>query len=127
MTKQNSKKEEIQKEKKIDTVKVIYLILFLAVAGMVILYASDSFNSMPTAADTVGFNSAPETGLGNNPHAGADLNQLQRIKDLEAEYANTKSDATLLELGHLYNDSGFLDKAIETYKKYLVTNPRDAM
>ncbi len=127
MSKKLDKQQTSPKEKEIDSIKLIYLVVFLVVAGMVILYAGNVFDTIPAVSNSGFNNPAPDAGMGeNNPHAGADLNQLQRIKDLEDEYSKTKSAQTLLDLGHLYNDSGFLDKAIETYKKYLKDNPKNA-
>lgn len=126
MAQKQKQNNAIPKEKRLSSVKIIYFAIFLFVSGMVILYASNSFNSIPVSAGISSNSNSPGNTAQPDPHSGADLTQLQRIKELEAEYARTNSQKTLLDLGHLYNDSGFFDKAIDTYKKYLVKDSRNA-
>lgn len=55
---------------------------------------------------------------------GADLSQINRINDLEAQVnANPGDLDALLKLAHLLNDSGFFERAIEKYKIYLNSRP----
>ncbi len=59
--------------------------------------------------------------------SGVDLNNIQRINELEAQVKNNPDDtASLLELAHLKNDSGLYEQAITDYQKYLEKNPSDA-
>ncbi|MBN1299734.1 MAG: tetratricopeptide repeat protein [Melioribacteraceae bacterium] len=110
--------------KTISAVRQVYLILFLLIAGMFILYSSGSLEGIPAGhvhTGNSGFMDDP-----TNPHSGADLNQLQKIRDLEEKVAAANDLNLLLDLGHLYNDSGFYQKAIDTYKKYLSQNNNNA-
>ena len=120
----NKKNNEVKlnEGKKLSTTKLVYLILFLLFAGMILLYSSDTFNSLPkgSAAGNINSNS-------NNPHAGADLSKLEEIKELEQVVdKNPEDHQSLLKLGHLYNDSGFKQRAVDVYTKYLKVHPKDA-
>ncbi|VAX25905.1 hypothetical protein MNBD_IGNAVI01-732 [hydrothermal vent metagenome] len=119
----SKEKTNIENSKQFSTTKIIYLVIFLLVVGMVILLGSDTFNS-PKVNPSVGSN----TGQTNDQHVhdGADLSKLQEIKTLEETVAAdpNNSDA-LLKLGHLLNDSGFYEKAIERYKSYLKIKPNE--
>jgi len=120
--KKNKVKKEVEtkNEKQVSTTKLLYLVVFLLFAGMIILYSSDTFKPLPKSSAV---NRAPA----NDPHAGADLSKLDEIKRLEAVMsANPKDHQSLLKLGHLYNDSGFKQKAIDTYTAYLVVHPKEA-
>lgn len=105
--------------KQISTTKLLYLVVFLLFAGMIILYSSNTFKSLPKS-------SAVNQTSSNNPHAGTDLSKLDEIKRLERVIAaNPKDHQSMLQLGHLYNDSGFKQKAIDTYKTYLAVHPKE--
>ncbi len=109
-------------EKSFSNVKLIYLLVFLIVAGFVLLLASGTFTT-PKVVVT----NTQQSNVQNNPHSSADMNSLQQIKDLEEHLVNNPSDSkSLLSLGHLLNDNGFYDKAIEKYKLYLNTFPQEA-
>ena len=122
MVKKTNSNNVLPKSRELGKGRLFYLILALGFLGMIILYIGGTFEPLPPAS--VNFTGTEQPG--SDPHSGADLNQLQRIKELEAKAENTNDPETILELGHLYNDSGFFDKAIETYKKYLAKNPRNA-
>jgi tetratricopeptide (TPR) repeat protein len=118
----NKKNIEVKsdQEKKLSTTKLVYLVVFLLFAGMIMLYSSDTFNSLPKGGAVSNINS-------NNPHAGADLSKLEEIKNLEQVLEKNPEDhQSLLKLGHLYNDSGFKQRAIDAYTKYLKVHPKDA-
>jgi tetratricopeptide (TPR) repeat protein len=118
----NKKQVEVktENEKNISTTKLLYLVIFLLFAGMILLYSSDTFKSLPKGG-------AVSHNHSTDPHAGADLSKLNEIKSLEETMAaNPKDHQTLLKLGHLYNDSGYKEKAIETYTKYLAVHPKEA-
>lgn len=107
--------------KELSLTKIIYLVIFLIVIGMVILLGSDTFKS-PQISTNVDKSSM------NDPHVhgSADMNKLQEIKDLEELVDTNPNDLeSLLKLGHLLNDSGFYEKAIERYKSYLKVKPND--
>jgi tetratricopeptide (TPR) repeat protein len=105
-------------QKKISTVKIVYLAFFFVVIALVIVYSSGSF-------DKPGISAAAQSSE-NDVHKGVDLQYLQRINTLEEEFKINPDDSKLLELAHLLNDSGLKEKAIEKYQTYLKSNPKDA-
>lgn len=114
-------KINIENGKEFSTTKIIYLVIFLFILGMVILFGSDTFNSPKT-------NPSVNSGQVNDQHVhdGADLSKLQEIKTLEENVAsNPTNTEQLLKLAHLLNDSGFFEKAISRYKIYLNTKPNE--
>jgi tetratricopeptide (TPR) repeat protein len=118
----NKKHNEVKsvEEKKLSTTKLVYLVVFLLFAGMIMLYSSNTFKSLPKGGAVGNINS-------NNPHSGADLSKLEEIKNLEQVLNSNPDDhQSLLKLGHLYNDSGFKQKAIDAYTKYLKVHPKEA-
>ncbi|MBU1679787.1 MAG: tetratricopeptide repeat protein [Bacteroidetes bacterium] len=125
MSKKNlrEKTAAVPKAKEIGTTKLVYLILGLGFVGMIILYSTDTFQT-PKAIQN--FSGSQNQNM-NDPHAGANLSNLQEIKRLEGIVnANPNDLSTLVKLAHLLNDSGFFPKAIENYKKYLAQKPNDA-
>ncbi len=114
---------DIKNSMKFSTTKIIYLVIFLFILGMVILFGSDTFNS-PKAEPSVNSGQAQVTD--QHVHNGADLSKLKEIKILEEDVAsNPENSDQLLKLAHLLNDSGFPEKAIERYKSYLNMKPNE--
>jgi tetratricopeptide (TPR) repeat protein len=110
--------ENINNTKTLSTTKIIYLIILLLFSGMVILYASGTFKTPAIDRSNVVENKSTET----HNHT-ADMTALNNIKSLENVVENNPNDLnSLLQLSHLLNDSGFYDKAITNYKKYLEKN-----
>lgn len=69
----------------------------------------------------------PETGAPIKPAAGANLQALSQIEEMEKRVAANPNDASqILQLAHLLHDNRFFDKAIASYKQYLDLNPKDA-
>ena len=102
------------------TTKLIYLVIFLLIVGMVILIAGGTFVTPKVDKSKVVNNTPPN----DNVHNSADMSALNEIKSLEAMVKNNPNDlGSLLKLSHLLNDSGFFQKAIDNYKKYLEKNP----
>ena len=95
----------------ISTVKIVYLVIFLLLVGMIILYAGGTFVTPKVDKSKV---------VNNQVHNSADMTALKEIKALESNVNNNPNDLTaLLKLAHLLNDSGFYQKAIDNYNKYL--------
>jgi len=119
-TKPTQKLKPQKGEKEIDT-KTIYLIgVVIGIFTLVILISTGVFDSNVT---TVNNNTSPDQSTGS----GIDLGNIQRINDLEAKLNANPDDAeTLLELANLKFDSGFYDKAIPLYQRYLEKFPKDA-
>ena len=92
----------------------------IIIIGIVILYASGTFDEPAAVAVN---KQAPDDHI----HSGADLNKVNEINALEEEVKNNPKDLTkIAQLGHLLNDSGFYERAIEKYKMYLDIKPNDA-
>ncbi|MCF6268259.1 MAG: tetratricopeptide repeat protein [Melioribacteraceae bacterium] len=106
----------------LSTTKIIYLIIFLLIVGMVILDAGGTF----VTPKTVYSNGADKSSANDHVHNSADMTTLAEIKSLENIVDNNPNDIeSLLRLSHLLNDSGFYQKAIDSYKKYLDKKPTD--
>lgn len=118
-TKPKNTSKSASGKKELDTTKLLYLVIGIIVIGFVILYASGTFDE--PASVTVN-NQTPDDHI----HSGADLSKVNEINALEAELKNNPNDLTkLAQLGHLLNDSGFYERAIEKYKMYLDIKPDD--
>jgi len=111
--------ENINKNIALSNTKIIYLVIFLLLVGMVILYAGGTFVTPKIDRTKVENN----TSTNDNVHNSADMTALNEIKSLESMVSNNPNDLeSLLKLSHLLNDSGFYQKAIENYNKYLEKN-----
>ena len=119
-TKPTKKLESQKEEKEFDTKKIYLIISVISIFIVIILFSSGVFDSSVTEVNT---NVNPTQSSGS----GIDLGSLQKINNLEAKLnANPDDTKTLLELAHLNNDSGFYDKAIPLYQRYLEKFPEDA-
>lgn len=118
---QPTQKLKIKKEEKeIDTKKIYLIGVVIGIFTLVILFSSGIFDSNVT---TVNNKTNPNQSTGS----GIDLSNIQRINDLEAKLnANPDDVEALLELANLNFDSGFYDKAIPLYQRYLDKIPEDA-
>ena len=113
-------KQELKKVYSISSTKLFYFILFLVLIGAILIYSTGVFDSTPTTV-------IPQQADLNNPHSGVDLKNLEQINSLQGMVDKNPTDKeTLLQLAHLYNDSGFKPKAIERYLQYLKMNPNNA-
>lgn len=116
--------KQILDDKKLSNTKVLYIVLFLLAVGFIILTASGTFES-PRMTGNLNQNNMSQNSA--NPHASADMNMLKQIKDLEEHVKTNPNDyEAILNLGHLLNDSGFFQKAIENYTLYLKKYPNNA-
>jgi cytochrome c-type biogenesis protein CcmH/NrfG len=105
-----------KKTKELEPKKMLMIIGGVIIVIFIILWASGVLNS-----------SVPE-GVTQNQvsgqSSGVDLNNIQKINELETQVKNNPDDADLLlELAHLKNDSGLYEQAIVDYQKYLEKNP----
>ncbi len=63
----------------------------------------------------------------NDQSPSIDLNNIQKINELEAKVKSNPNDhQSLLELAHLRMDSGLFEQAIQNYKEYLKHHPKEA-
>ncbi len=115
--------DENKNVKQINPTAIIYSAIILIAVGFILLYAAGIFDS-PVVSSIPGQNNAQQFTGQNNPHSGVSLNDLQKIRDIETRVNNNPNDyASLLNLGHLLNDSGFFEKAINRYEQYLEKFP----
>jgi TolA-binding protein len=113
-----SKSAETSTPKELNQKKLLLILAGVVVVVFIILYSSGILNS--TEPDQVTQNQV------SNQSSGVDLNNVQRINELEEKVKNNPEDTdALLELAHLRNDSGMYDKAIVDYQKYLEKVPKD--
>lgn len=112
---------QVRKEKEIDSKKILLIISVIAVLAIVILISSGILDSgAPVSTNT-------NVGNTQNQEQGIDLSNINQINELEAKLKSNPDDKeTILKLAHLQNDSGFYEKAIPLYQKYLVQVPDDA-
>ena len=112
-------KKIIKNQKVLAPVKIMYLVIFLLIIGMVILYSSGTFDSPGKIAGTTSVQKPND-----DVHGGADLNKLSEIESLKEKVrANPDDQNSLLQLAHLLNDSRFYSQAITEYNLYLQKNP----
>jgi tetratricopeptide (TPR) repeat protein len=115
------KKAEAGNEKTFPMRNQLYIVLFLLlfVGGM--LVASGMFDEPKVSGGS------PPVEHQHSEEQGADLTNAVEIGQLEEKISANPSDtAAVLQLGHLYNDSRFFEKAIEKYLQYLKSNPKNA-
>ncbi|MCW8848525.1 MAG: tetratricopeptide repeat protein [Melioribacteraceae bacterium] len=97
----------------------VAIIILAAVAGF-ILISSGLFDS-PTVPNTQ-HNHANDNKAPASP--SVNLNAINEINKLENVLkSNPNNHEALLSLGHLLNDNGFYDRAIEKYETYLKDHP----
>lgn len=114
------KPQPVQKNRQLDQKKLLLILAVAIVIVFVILLSSGVLDSTSTNQDIQNQQQV------SNQSSGVDLNNIQRINELEAKVKENPNDTeTLLELAHLKNDSGMYDQAIIDYKKYLEKIPKD--
>jgi len=120
--KHQKKSEPAVKSDSISITKMIYFVVALVLVGSLILVSSGIFDKPAQVKSTANVSTDP-----NNPHAGHDLSQLEKMTELQKIVDANPNDLTsLLDLAHLLNDSGFKEKAIERYEQYIKKNPKVA-
>ena len=112
-------KENINISKNLSSITIVYFLLFLALIGFVILFATGTFKA-PKVAEVKSFTQE------DHNHSSANMNNLNEISQLEGLVSRNPNDLeALLKLSHLLNDSGFYEKAIINYNKYLTKDPKN--
>ena len=106
--------------KVLSKVKLVYFVFTLLILCGLVLVSSGTFDEPKATASHNHSNNFNQ----NDPHQGVDLSSLDRITQLEKDVtANPDDIDKTLELAHLLNDSGFHQKAIQYYDKYLTNFP----
>jgi tetratricopeptide (TPR) repeat protein len=109
-----SNEEKVLDNKKILTISSIIIAVFI-----VALIASGVFDSGVTQNGSPVMDQAPVSNI--------DMADKEEINQLEAKVtANPDDMESTLHLSHLLQDSGFYEKAITYYQKYLEKNPENA-
>ncbi len=129
INKENKKGKKVKHEQKskksqkiLSTVKLTYFVFVLLIVSGLVLISSGTFDE-PQA---IAFHNHSTNPNQNDPHGGVDLNSLTRISELEKQVtANPNDFDKTLQLAHLLNDSGFNQRAIEYYDKYLAQFPNN--
>lgn len=92
------------------------------VLTLLILYLSGAFSG-----PKVNISNNQVLNQNNNQSPTVDLNNIQKINELEAKVKSNPNDhQSLLELAHLRMDSGLFEQAIQNYKEYLKHHPTEA-
>lgn len=108
-----------QQKKNISNFQLLSIVTVLVAFGAFILISSGLFDSGVVTANQ-------HTHSNNNSSMGSsvDLNKINEINTLEETVKNNPGNhEALLQLGHLLNDNGFYQRAIEKYQTYLKTHP----
>jgi len=109
-----SNKEKVLDNKKILTISSVIIVVFI-----VALVVSGVFDSGVTQNVSPVMDQAPVSNI--------DMADMEEINQLEAKVtANPDDMESTLHLSHLLQDSGFYEKAITYYQKYLEKNPENA-
>ncbi len=104
------------REKKLDTSKVLIVLISIIILSVVLLAASGVFSSK-----------TPESVPVMQESSGVNLQALQHIRELEEKVrANPDDMETLLHLAHLKKDNSMYEESIQAYKLYLERHPDDA-
>lgn len=115
----NSRKNIINEEKVLDNKKILIISSVVVLVFVIALIASGVFDSGVQPSVTQ-MNTQSE-------NSGVNMANMQEINDLENKVASNPEDMeSTLHLAHLLQDSGFFEKAITNYKKYLDKNPENA-
>jgi tetratricopeptide (TPR) repeat protein len=114
----NVNQSETAKGKQISAMQIVYLIIGLVLVGLVLLYVSGAIGTGSSEAKVQN---------GNQTGSDVKLESIQEINQQEELVKNNPNDLdNLLKLGHMLNDAGFYEKAIERYKQYLKLKPNIA-
>ena len=111
---------EYTANKKLNKIRVITVVSIGLGIALIILIFSGELNSLIIPNNEI------DITQNQNPSSGVNLNNIQKINDLEVKVKSNPPDkASILELAHLKNDSGLYEQAIINYKQYLVLEPTD--
>jgi tetratricopeptide (TPR) repeat protein len=130
--KASSKKVNVQKQSKktynpqeqpaiksLNKRNLLIIIVALLAGIVIILETSDILDAKKVSEDIPQMNESQGSGV--------DLNNIQKINELEARVkADPNNKELLLQLAHLKNDSRMYQQAIVDYKNYLTMQPSDA-
>lgn len=110
------KDTSVNGEKKLETTKVLVVLISIVIMSVVLLAVSGVFSSKTLELTPV-----------QHESSGVNLQALQHIKELEEKVrANPDDMETLLHLAHLKNDNSMYEESIQAYKLYLERHPDDA-
>ena len=125
--KEKSKPQRIKKSedksqshpKKLETKQIFLISAVIVIIGAILIYYGIENSKIEKKNEA-----SSQVQTENSPRI--DLNAINEINRLEAELKNNPDDPEkLLKLAHLNHDSGFFEKAISYYEKYLSFRPED--
>lgn len=124
--KNNRKKHAIAENKKVaneekvlDNKKILIISTAIIVVFIIALITSGVFDS--------GVTNNVSSVMDQEPVSNINMTNMDEINDLEAKVIDNPDDMeSTLHLSHLLQDSGFYEKAITYYQKYLSKNPKNA-
>jgi tetratricopeptide (TPR) repeat protein len=115
----NSKKNIIDEEKVLDNKKILIISSVIVLIFIIALIASGVFDS--------GIQRSVTQMNNQSENSGVNMANMQEINDLENKVASNPEDMeSTLHLAHLLQDSGFFEKAITNYRKFLEKNQENA-
>ena len=115
------KKSSAQKSGK--QLETKYIFMIYAVIGTVVIILLFSFGVFDSNGTVVSSNN---TGNNQSIESGVNLSNIGLINDLEKQLQiDPNNQELLLRLANLNNDSGFFEKAITLYQRYLQIVPAD--
>jgi cytochrome c-type biogenesis protein CcmH/NrfG len=98
----------------------ITILVILVVIGAFVLISSGMF-------DTQAVSNNQHVHTKNSATPSVDISAINEINKLEEQIKNNPNNFTvLLKLGHMLNDNGFHQRAIEKYEIYLKNDPKNA-
>jgi tetratricopeptide (TPR) repeat protein len=107
-----------QQKKNISSFQLLSIITVFIAFGAFILISSGLFDS-----GTITANQHTHNDNSSSMGSSVDLNKINEINRLEETVKNNPGNhEALLQLGHLLNDNGFYQRAIEKYQTYLKTH-----
>lgn len=116
-----SNNKNTPQSKSLSGTKLFYMIFALVLIAGLILFSSGVFDS-PVISELKQQGEEQSQASNDSSPNLANLNEISKLEDLVKQ--NPNDFESLLNLAHLLNDSGFYDKAILNYKKYLEKNPQ---
>jgi tetratricopeptide (TPR) repeat protein len=120
--KQSKKLSNIKEEPAIKSLnkRNLLIIMVVLLAGIFIILETSDILDAKKVSDNI-----PQ--VNESQPSGVDLNNIQKINDLEARVkADPTNKELILQLAHLKNDSRMYQQAIVDYKKYLTMVPGNA-
>ena len=106
--------------KRLTVVQLFGIISILFIVGAVVVITSGLFDA--SVAKSVQHNHANNNAVSNSVNLNV-INDINRLEEIVRN--NPANHEAVLRLGHLLNDNGFYERAIEKYEIYLKDHPQN--